>query len=652
VLKVLMRLNEIQIQPIEEIIEEQQIIEELTQVDEELLQLVKPQETLSAVDYDYLLKEADEIGTTNSAWGVDFQINGNYAAWKNYDAVNHSGGKIHFYNLKTKTTKIIDVGSDFHFIGLYDDKVMWAKFEQGGTMFYTAWFDNKKLGKTLVNEHAHYAVMFENQLIYFALRKNMNLNNLQNSVSVNSDLSKYPLISNCSLMGDVDGDGVITETDVDLVFEMVMNNGFDECADINEDGVITAGDAQSIYALIQDCSLLGDVDGDNQLTCKDVQCVFDLALGKTPNNCIYSQCANMNGDNSITAGDAQSLQMQICPNGTCNYQTGNCEVHPGTVESEYELVLIDLTDFSEIKRIPAHKDAKYYYVPAFNGKYFTANRVVEENDEVTAVYQDFYNILEGKLIDSIYAGKDRYIPRAAIKGNYAVWLSSKNNKSVLNLFDFSSITTSSQRNKELPLEIGVSSVDGGISIYNDRIIIAGTNNNIVSYKISTGDVYVYHYPTETNFLELKFFGNHFIWRKHIVGHDAYSANPQQKIYLSGFPLEENQTACTKDLKVCSDGSKVSRSPALGCEFKACPVKDISADRLIVASNRHEIQKAEFNQLKQEVQELKQQLPVISSTEQKEQIIASINEKITEAKKLVQAAEINIDNTKTEMALIK
>jgi hypothetical protein len=291
-------------------------------------------------------------------------------------------------------------------------------------------------------------------------------------------------------------------------------------------------------------------------------------------------------------------------------------------------------------------------VPAFNGRYFTANRVEEENEIVKAVYQDFYDIQQGKLIDSIYAGKDRYIPRATINGNYAVWLSSENNKSVVNLFNFSQITTSSERNKKLELNIGVSSVDGGLSIYNDRIIIAGENNNIVSYKISNGDVYVYHYPKETDFLELKFFGNHFVWRKHLSGHDAYSDYPEQKIYLSGFPLEQNQNFCSKDLKICSDGTKVSRKPELGCEFEACPMKDITNTRTMVAKNRHEIHKTGYTELKQEVQELKEELTKTSSAEEKNRLVNSIKEKTSTAKKLIESAEININNTKTEIALSK
>jgi hypothetical protein len=231
--------------------------------------------------------------------------------------------------------------------------------------------------------------------------------NNNNENTGNSENNSYSEPQVCEgILGDVDGDGEITQNDVDLAFELVMTNGYNICADMNEDGVITAGDAQAIYALIpetcslmgdvdgdgqltcidvqcifnyvlgietpecnyielcgdinqdgtitagdaqqltiqeelncnQTCNLLGDVDGDGQLTCIDVQCIFNLAIGIQTENCINPQCADINQDGTITAGDAQSLQTSICPNGTCNYETGVCEIEtnpeePGTPTS-------------------------------------------------------------------------------------------------------------------------------------------------------------------------------------------------------------------------------------------------------------------------------------------------------------------------------
>ncbi len=37
--------------------------------------------------------------------------------------------------------------------------------------------------------------------------------------------------------------------------------------------------------------------------------------------------------------------------------------------------------------------------------------------------------------------------------------------------------------------------------------------------------------------------------------------------------DNDETGCTKELKICNDGSNVGRNPELNCEFDACPQND-------------------------------------------------------------------------------
>ncbi|MBN2127700.1 MAG: hypothetical protein JW703_04935 [Candidatus Diapherotrites archaeon] len=132
------------------------------------------------------------------------------------------------------------------------------------------------------------------------------------------------------ILGDVDGDGVISVNDAELAFQMIFNGNYNPCADLTADGLITAGDIQGIYALIPaTCSLLGDVDGDQQLTCMDSYLIFQYVLGfQTPSSQI-ELCGDITQNGIITTEDAQTvndLTMSsegTCSNGTCNAE-GQC----------------------------------------------------------------------------------------------------------------------------------------------------------------------------------------------------------------------------------------------------------------------------------------------------------------------------------------
>jgi uncharacterized membrane protein YgcG len=126
----------------------------------------------------------------------------------------------------------------------------------------------------------------------------------------------------CSLLGDADGNGLLNCDDVECIMNYVLGKTNNKecfyvelCGDVTQNGIITAGDAQQL--MIQEeldcsntCLLLGDVDGDELISCNDVECIYNLALGITSPECINPQCADINDDGIITAGDAQQLMIQ------------------------------------------------------------------------------------------------------------------------------------------------------------------------------------------------------------------------------------------------------------------------------------------------------------------------------------------------------
>ncbi len=78
------------------------------------------------------------------------------------------------------------------------------------------------------------------------------------------------------------------------------------------------------------CSLLGDVTGDGELGCDDAKYIFNIGLNKPVPNNINESCADLTGDGVISSSDAQaSLTLATSNqgncNGTCNITTGECE---------------------------------------------------------------------------------------------------------------------------------------------------------------------------------------------------------------------------------------------------------------------------------------------------------------------------------------
>jgi flagellin-like protein len=64
--------------------------------------------------------------------------------------------------------------------------------------------------------------------------------------------------------------------------------------------------------------LLGDVDGDGEITCKDVDCLFNHYMGGEVINCDYiEERGDVNEDGEITPADSLELLIVACPEGNC-----------------------------------------------------------------------------------------------------------------------------------------------------------------------------------------------------------------------------------------------------------------------------------------------------------------------------------------------
>lgn len=119
------------------------------------------------------------------------------------------------------------------------------------------------------------------------------------------------------ILGDVNGDGKVTKDDAELVQEYDAGTGSltdDEKkrADVNGDGVIDSGDAVKILNLIIDKNgVFGDVNGDGKLTQEDVNLVqnYDAGTGSLTDD--EKKRADVNGDGDVDAGDSVMISQLL-----------------------------------------------------------------------------------------------------------------------------------------------------------------------------------------------------------------------------------------------------------------------------------------------------------------------------------------------------
>lgn len=119
------------------------------------------------------------------------------------------------------------------------------------------------------------------------------------------------------LLGDVNGDGIVDEKDVELVQKYDAGTGSltdDEKkrADVNGDGVIDAGDALKILNMIIDKNaVFGDVNGDGKLTQEDVDLIknYDAGTGSLTDD--EKKRADVNGDGDVDAGDSVMISQLL-----------------------------------------------------------------------------------------------------------------------------------------------------------------------------------------------------------------------------------------------------------------------------------------------------------------------------------------------------
>ncbi|MBI5553472.1 MAG: hypothetical protein HY917_01905 [Candidatus Diapherotrites archaeon] len=279
-----------------------------------------------------------------------------------------------------------------------------------------------------------------------------------------------------------------------------------------------------------------------------------------------------------------------------------------------ERILNGISDAEEqiSTTIPAHPDAKAYYKPYFSGRYYAANRVTDNGK----VFMDVYDTMNQTLTASLDAGNDRYIPAPYISGNFMAWISSENGNVKVNLFSLST-----QQNTPIEISgLGTSSVDGGVTIYNNTVVWSAPNNNVKLYDITSGRVRTYHYPVSTAFKELRFSGNRILWRNHLDGRSPYDASPYQNIYTAQIPVftEEEQNQFVKE--------------------NENEIQKLYLERKQVIVKRYEIKKDEYGQLKQEILGLRQQL---KQDPQNQEIKKQEKEKLMQIKELTQSVQEKI-----------
>lgn len=111
----------------------------------------------------------------------------------------------------------------------------------------------------------------------------------------------------CCQLGDVDGDGELTNADLLLMQDHILDL---ECtdnacqADLNGDGEVSAADLlllrKYFQGIIETFPRCGDLDGDGKLEWgsgeDDLNCFTSIFVGSIPSNCRYFSVADGNQD--------------------------------------------------------------------------------------------------------------------------------------------------------------------------------------------------------------------------------------------------------------------------------------------------------------------------------------------------------------------
>ena len=166
------------------------------------------------------------------------------------------------------------------------------------------------------------------------------------------------------LLGDVNGDGIVDEKDVELVQKYDAGTGSltdDEKkrADVNGDGIIDAGDAVKISNMIIDKNaIFGDVNGDGKVDKDDAELVqkYDAGTGSLTDD--EKKRADVNGDGVIDAGDVlKILNMIIDKNAVFGDVNGDGKLTQEDVDliKNYDAGTGSLTD-AEKKRADVNGD--------------------------------------------------------------------------------------------------------------------------------------------------------------------------------------------------------------------------------------------------------------------------------------------------------
>ena len=124
-----------------------------------------------------------------------------------------------------------------------------------------------------------------------------------------------------TIRGDSNGDGVVNEKDYANIKDFINNvNSSDDFimknSDINDDGRVNDKDLQAMRNILtnrpvdwnESKRLLGDADGDGEVSVADAQRVLNYTRGKIQLNQLYRDNADVNGDGMVDDRDVQGIK--------------------------------------------------------------------------------------------------------------------------------------------------------------------------------------------------------------------------------------------------------------------------------------------------------------------------------------------------------
>ena len=114
------------------------------------------------------------------------------------------------------------------------------------------------------------------------------------------------------VLGDVNGDGEVTIADVNALLDIIQNGNSSSPnygrADVNGDGEVNMDDVNAVIDIIQHNlpGIPGDVNGDGKVTISDVNALIDIILTGNTSSPNYGR-ADVNGDGEVNIADISEV---------------------------------------------------------------------------------------------------------------------------------------------------------------------------------------------------------------------------------------------------------------------------------------------------------------------------------------------------------